>query len=140
MISRYDVIHSSAAVNEVASLIIKNIPRTNTNEESPDETIQAQKNSKKTTKSDKLKNSQRNNGWRLPKFHSLFYTTKDLLDFGTAENKDGGAGEEGHKETVKKHGHRTSRVQSSFATQVAFRNGESVLVRRLFSRLKKEIT
>ncbi len=117
-----DVITCSPVVEELASLILKNLPRRSA---ADDDQIKhnerssvrrkgpvRKRSSKVARRIGKMKSKPRgNNGWSLPKFHSIFYTGSDLQDFGSAQNKDGEAGEEGHKEMFKKKALRTSRVQ-----------------------------
>ena len=147
---REEVVNCSPTINELATMILENIPRKKiTKIESFDELPNhVSKKSRQPTKKQKRKGSVNstsklistgNNGWCIPKFHSIFYTENDMQDFGSAQNKDGEAGEEGHKDTIKKHAKRTNRTQSSFGKQVATRYGESTLVRKLLSKVNAEL-
>ena len=79
-----------------------------------------------------------NNGWQLPKFHTIAKFCRYMIRFGSCSCTDSGFCEMHHKVFVKFPGQNTQRRYSSFATQVAQRVFENAVMDRAIRVLEKK--
>lgn len=144
-IDRQDLIDSMAVVREITISLTECLPRKRVSAgdqvQDSDEEYGPLRPKKRCNRSRKPKKHniviEGSNGWSTVKFHEMRKFPPNMSRFGSARNFDGGQGEFNLKETVKKHGNNTSRVQSTFTKQVGDRYNEAVLINEVHEMLDR---